>query len=228
MRRKNQTPASTSHERGRHGRLAARVPAVRVPALLHDRTFRRYWSGQTISMFGDQISSIALPFVAVLALHASPAQMGFLAALVWLPSLLFGLHAGAWVDRRGHRRATMIAADLGRSALLVSIPVSYAFEVLTLWQRSGSACSACCLPSATRRCSSRSSPTTSTWTATRSSTAAGRCPSSAGRVSAARSSNWSRRRWRFSRTRRPSSGQHSSWPASAPASRPPPKPASAR
>ena len=137
MRHKDQTPASTSHKRGRRGRLAARVPAARVPALLHDRTFRRYWSGQTISMFGDQISSIALPFVAVLALHASPAQMGFLAALVWLPSLLFGLHAGAWVDRRGHRRATMIAADLGRSALLVSIPVSYAFEVLTLWQLYG-------------------------------------------------------------------------------------------
>jgi MFS family permease len=106
---------------------------ARIPALLHDRTFRRYWSGQTISLFGDQISAIALPLVAVLALHARAAQMGFLAALVWLPSLLFGLHAGAWVDRRGRRRATMIGADLGRAALLVSIPVSYEFGVLTIW-----------------------------------------------------------------------------------------------
>jgi len=110
---------------------------ARLPALLHDRTFRRYWSGQTISLFGDQISSIALPLVAVLALHARAAQMGFLAALVWLPSLLFGLHAGAWVDRRGRRRATMIGADLGRAALLVSIPVSYEFGVLTIWQLYG-------------------------------------------------------------------------------------------
>src|SRR5262245_17084167 len=107
---------------------------ARIPDLMRDRTFRRYWSGQTISMFGDQISSIALPLVAVLALHADSAQMGVLAALVWLPSLLFGLHAGAWVDRRGHRRATMIGADLGRAALLVSIPVSYEFGMLTLWQ----------------------------------------------------------------------------------------------
>jgi MFS family permease len=106
---------------------------ARIPALLHDRTFRRYWSGQTISLFGDQISTIALPLVAVLALHARAAQMGFLAALVWLPSLLFGLHAGAWVDRRGRRRATMIGADLGRAALLVSIPVSYEFGALTIW-----------------------------------------------------------------------------------------------
>src|SRR5215472_6642367 len=108
--------------------------AARIPQLLRDRAFRRYWSGQTISMFGDQISSIALPLVAVLVLNANPAQMGFLAALVWLPSLLFGLHAGAWVDRRGHRRPTMICADLGRAALLASIPASYAMGVLTIWQ----------------------------------------------------------------------------------------------
>ena len=111
--------------------------ASRIPDLLRDRAFRRYWSGQTISMFGDQISFIALPLVAVLVLRASPAQMGFLAALVWLPSLLFGLHAGAWVDRRGHRRTTMIGADLGRAALLASIPVSYALDVLTVWQLYG-------------------------------------------------------------------------------------------
>src|SRR5215470_9667778 len=109
----------------------------KFPDLLRDRAFRRYWSGQTVSMFGDQISSIALPLVAVLALNAGPADMGLLTALVWLPSLLFGMHAGAWVDRRGRRRATMITADLGRFALLASIPVSYLLGVLTLWQLYG-------------------------------------------------------------------------------------------
>ncbi len=108
-----------------------------VPVLLKDTPFRRYWSGQTISMFGDQISSIALPLVAVLALHASAAQMGILTALVWLPNLFFGLHAGAWVDRRGHRRATMITADVARALLLASIPASYAAGALTLWQLYG-------------------------------------------------------------------------------------------
>jgi MFS family permease len=89
-----------------------------VPALLRDRVFRRYWSASTISMFGDQISGIALPLAAVLALHVGAAQMGYLTALEWLPSLLFGLPAGAWVDRRGRRRMTMIGADLSRAALL--------------------------------------------------------------------------------------------------------------
>ncbi len=119
----------------------ARTPSTRtrqrIPDLLRTAAFRRYWSAQTISMFGDQISSIALPLVAVLALHANAAQMGFLAALVWLPSLLFGLHAGALVDRLGRRRHMMITADLGRAALLISIPVCYAVGVLTLWQLYG-------------------------------------------------------------------------------------------
>src|SRR5215467_6943928 len=115
------------------GGLRRVVPRIasRIPELLRDQAFRRYWSGQTVSMFGDQISTIALPLVAVLALHASPAEMGFLAALIWLPSLLFGMHAGAWVDRRGQRRLIMIGADLCRFALLASVPVSYAFHVLT-------------------------------------------------------------------------------------------------
>ncbi len=123
-------------------RLRERAMA-RIPGLLHDRPFRRYWNGQTISMFGDQISSIALPLVGVLALHANAAQMGYLAALIWLPSLLFGLHAGAWVDRRGNRRRTMIMADVARALLLTSIPACWAIgqmtghQVLTMWQLYG-------------------------------------------------------------------------------------------
>lgn len=105
-----------------------------VPALLRDATFRRYWGAGTISMFGDQISGIALPLAAVIALRVGAAQMGYLTALEWLPSLLFGLPAGAWVDRRGQRRRTMIAADLGRVVLFASIPVCYALHALTLAQ----------------------------------------------------------------------------------------------
>jgi MFS family permease len=103
-----------------------------VPVLLREGTFRRYWGASTISMFGDQVSGIAVPLAAVLVLHAGAAQMGYLTALEWLPSLLFGLSAGAWVDRRGRRRATMIGADLGRAALYASIPVCYAVGALRL------------------------------------------------------------------------------------------------
>ena len=128
-------PAMPGAERTRPGRpgLGQRM-GVRVPELLRERQFREYWTAQTISMFGDQISGIAIPLAAVLVLHANAAAMGYLTALVWLPSLLFGLHAGAWVDHRGQRRATMIAADLGRFALLGTLPLCYALHVLTLAQ----------------------------------------------------------------------------------------------
>lgn len=105
-----------------------------LPALLRQVAFRRYWTGQAVSGLGDQISSIAIPLVAVLGMHASAAQMGALTATTWLPSLLFGLHAGAWADRRRHRRRVMIGADLGRLALICTIPLAYACHGLTLVQ----------------------------------------------------------------------------------------------
>jgi len=105
-----------------------------VPPLLRDAVFRRYWSASTVSMVGDQVTSIAVPLTAVLALHAGASAMGLLTALEWVPSLLFGMHAGAWADRRGRRRQLMIACDLGRCALLATIPVCWALGVLTLGQ----------------------------------------------------------------------------------------------
>jgi hypothetical protein len=46
-----------------------------VPELLRDNLqFRRFFAGQAISLVGDQITLIALPLVAVLALDATPAR----------------------------------------------------------------------------------------------------------------------------------------------------------
>ncbi|MEW5625438.1 MFS transporter [Streptomyces hydrogenans] len=107
---------------------------ARVPELLRERTFRRYWSGQTVSLVGDQISLMALPLAAVLVLGADAAQMGWLKTLELLPALLLNLPFGAWVDRRANRRRIMIATDLGRAALLLTLPVAYALDLLTLGQ----------------------------------------------------------------------------------------------
>lgn len=106
----------------------------RVPALVRERVFRRYWAAQSISMLGDQVTGIALPLVGVITLHASPAQMGVLTALVWGPNLVFAIHAGALADRLGRRRRMMIAADLGRALLLGSVPAASALGVLTIAQ----------------------------------------------------------------------------------------------
>ncbi|MGI5216101.1 MFS transporter [Plantactinospora sp. CA-290183] len=105
-----------------------------MPALLRRRVFRRYWSAQTVSLFGDQISMLALPLLAVLGTGAGPAEMGYLTAAALAPNLLFSLLAGAWVDRYPHKRRLMILADLGRALLLAAIPVAYLLDVLTLEQ----------------------------------------------------------------------------------------------
>jgi MFS family permease len=116
-------------------RAAVRRAGPVVPALLRQsRVFRSYWGAHTVSLFGDQVSHLALPLVAVLTLDASAAQMGYLTAIGLAPNLLFALHAGAWVDRRGHRRRAMIAADVVRAVLLVSVPVAYAVDALTFAQ----------------------------------------------------------------------------------------------
>ena len=102
-----------------------------VPALLTVPPFRRYWTGQTISLFGDEVSMIALPLTGVLVAHAGPAQMAYLMTAWLAPSLLFSIPAGVLSDRYGHRRHTMIAADLGRAVLMASIPLAYAAGRLT-------------------------------------------------------------------------------------------------
>lgn len=106
----------------------------RQRSLLREAVFRRYWSAQTISFVGDQVSLLALPLLAVLVLDASPAQMGYLTAAGLAPNLIFSLHAGIWVDRRRQRRHVMIATDVGRALLIASIPMAYALGGLTLWQ----------------------------------------------------------------------------------------------
>ncbi len=106
-----------------------------IPPLLFDAPdFRQLWLGQTISVFGDQITQLGLPLVAVLTLGADATQMGTLTAVGLLPHLLFSLLAGVWLDRVRARRRLMIAADLGRAALIASIPVAFALGVLSMPQ----------------------------------------------------------------------------------------------
>lgn len=104
----------------------------RPPTLLRENApFRRFWAGQTISLFGDQVSLLAIPLLAVITLHADAAQMGLLGAAELVPYLLFAIHVGAWAGtRRG--RSLLIVADLGRAALLLSIPLAAALGGLSM------------------------------------------------------------------------------------------------
>lgn len=104
--------------------------------LWRQRNFVLLWSGQTISQLGSQVTTWALPLTAVLLLHASPTETGLLTAASIAPYTVAGLLAGAWVDRV-RRRPLMIAADVGRALLLLSIPLAAWFGTLTLLQLYG-------------------------------------------------------------------------------------------
>jgi predicted MFS family arabinose efflux permease len=101
--------------------------------LWRDREFRTFWSAQTVSEFGDRISELALPLIAVTLLDATPTEVGLLTAAVWLPNLV-SLLIGSWVDQRRDKRRLMIVADLARLLILLSLPIAYWLGILTLAQ----------------------------------------------------------------------------------------------
>ena len=103
-----------------------------MPQVLRtNRNFRNYFLGQSVSLLGDQITAIALPLTAIIALDATPGQMGALTTVYLLPNLLFSLHAGVWVDRSGRRRLVMLVADVARALLMLTIPIAFALHELT-------------------------------------------------------------------------------------------------
>lgn len=104
---------------------------ARMTGLWRNSQFALLWAAQTVSHLGSQITLLALPLTAVLALGASPAEMGLLGAAEFAPWLLVGLFAGVWVDRL-RRRPILMAADLGRALLLLTVPLAAMLGMLSL------------------------------------------------------------------------------------------------
>jgi MFS family permease len=90
----------------------------------------RLWGAQSVSIFGTYITIIAFPLLAATTLDASAFEMGVLSAAGSLPFLLIGLFVGVWVDRV-RKRPLLIAADLARAGLLLTVPLASAFDFLS-------------------------------------------------------------------------------------------------
>jgi MFS family permease len=78
----------------------------------------------TATLFGTEISALAVPLTAAIWLGASPFEMGMLAAAGQAPWLLCSLPLGVWIDRVARLRPLLIAVDLGRAALLGMVPLA--------------------------------------------------------------------------------------------------------
>ncbi|WP_234399910.1 MFS transporter [Paenibacillus popilliae] len=99
--------------------------------LLKQPDFRNFWLGHTVSSFGVQITTVAIPLIAALTLEASALEMGILTAVEFLPFLLISLFVGVWVDRKP-KRPMMIGSDIMRAVVLIAIPIGLLLDVLTM------------------------------------------------------------------------------------------------
>jgi MFS family permease len=88
----------------------------------------KFWLGETVSLFGTQVSLLALPLTAVLVLNVNSEQLGVLRFLETFPYALFPLLFGVWVDRV-RKRPLMILANAVRAILIGLLPC------LALWHK---------------------------------------------------------------------------------------------
>lgn len=107
------------------------APVAPPPPLARNRNFGLLWFGEGVSVLGNATTSILLPLLAVVGFDAGPGWMGVLTAAAWVPWLVIGLPAGAWVDTLPARRV-MILSDLAAALTLASVPVAWALDLLTL------------------------------------------------------------------------------------------------
>ena len=95
------------------------------------RPFLRYWRAGAVSGLGTYVTVFALQALVVLTLQGSAADVGWLNAARWLPYLVFGILVGAIVDGR-RRLPLMVSTDLVQAALLLTIPLVWWLDLLSL------------------------------------------------------------------------------------------------
>ena len=94
-----------------------RLPRIVEP--LRHRDFRLLWTGQTVSMVGNFVHGVALPFQ-ILALGGGAPELGLWGAIVSASLLVFSLFGGAIVDRVP-RRTAVLANDLVNGVVVSAI-----------------------------------------------------------------------------------------------------------
>ncbi len=102
-------------------------------SLWRQRDFMKLWAGDTVSVFGSELVLFALPLIAVQLLHADAFEMGVLATLESAAFLFISLPAGAWVDRLP-KKLVIVSGDIIRAAILLTIPLAWAFGSLSMIQ----------------------------------------------------------------------------------------------
>ncbi|MFC9436149.1 MFS transporter [Nocardia sp. NPDC057030] len=101
--------------------------------LIRNRNFGLLWGGESISLLGSEVSTIALPSLAVLAFGAGTLSVGTLVALQWIPFVLLAPIMGVFTDR-WRRLPLMMIANVARVIILGSLPLAAVLGHLTITQ----------------------------------------------------------------------------------------------
>jgi DHA3 family macrolide efflux protein-like MFS transporter len=100
-------------------------------AIFKKRDFRFLWTGQLVSTIGSSLTDLAAGILIFERTHSALA-VGLMLMATAIPSLIVGLIAGVFVDRFD-RKKIMIASDLIRAGLVVSIPFLIQIDILLLY-----------------------------------------------------------------------------------------------
>ncbi len=102
-----------------------------IPGCLRERSFRLLLTGQAISIIGDAIAMIAIPF-AILGMGGSVGEVGLVLAARAIPNAIFLLVGGVWADRLP-RRLVMLASDLVRGVIMFATFLVLISDVGSIW-----------------------------------------------------------------------------------------------
>jgi MFS family permease len=97
------------------------------------RQFGWLWAAYAVSAYGSGFGFGAFPLIAILVLHAGPAEVSVLAAAGLAAGAAVALPLGPWVEFR-RKRPVMVAMDLTRFAAMLSIPAAFALGWLSFAQ----------------------------------------------------------------------------------------------
>ncbi|MFM9709362.1 MFS transporter [Streptomyces galilaeus] len=93
------------------------------------RRFGWLWAAYAVSTFGTRLAFDAFALIAILVLHAGPAEVSVLAAAGLAVGAVVAVPLGPWVEFR-RKRPVMVAMDLTRFVALMSVPAAYALGLL--------------------------------------------------------------------------------------------------
>ncbi len=114
-------------------RPVAAAAAQETPAgsLWHNADFVKFWAGETVSLFGTQVTYLALPLTAIYTFRASAAEVGVLRFVQLAPYIGLALLFGVWADRH-RRRPVLLWTNAARMVLVGLVPLLHLAGLLTM------------------------------------------------------------------------------------------------